>query len=165
MTASTRFSSRYYPYYGRLHGTRGDGWAAKTGKSLTDWLQVDFGRTALVCAVATQGDINGNEWVIDFSLSFSSNEASWVYSEDSHGNKKASLYLFILTLWWCGLAITRELKQRNSTEMINFSTKIMLLPLYTTRKPYWRTTKVDFIKVNFYYHVTLCNYLPHGSLH
>ena len=101
MTASTYFSSGYSPHYGRLHGTRGDGWGAKKSKDLTDWLQVDFGRTALVCAVATQGDINGNEWVIDFSLSFSSNGsgASWVYSKDSQGNKKAStpFYSLILT--------------------------------------------------------------------
>ena len=52
-----------------------------------------------MCAVATQGDINGNEWVIDFSLSFSSDGASWVYSKDSHGKRKASLYPSILTLW------------------------------------------------------------------
>lgn len=99
MTTSTWFSSGYYPYYGRLHGTRGDGWAAKIAKSLSDWLQVDFERTTLVCAVATQGDINGNDCGIDFSLSFSSDGVSWVYSKASHGNRKASLYLFILTLW------------------------------------------------------------------
>ena len=91
MTASSYFSSGYYPHFGRLHDTRGGGWAGKTAKNPLDWLQVDFGRTALVCAVATQGDTSGNEWVIAFSLSFSSDGASWVYSKDSHGKNKASL--------------------------------------------------------------------------
>lgn len=44
-----------------------------------------------MCAVATQGDTDGDEWVIDFSLSFSLDETSWEYSKDPDGNKKASL--------------------------------------------------------------------------
>lgn len=91
MTASSYYSKKYYPYYGRLHHTRGDGWSAKKSKNPSDWLQVDFGRTSLVCAVATQGDTDGDEWVIDFSLSFSLDETSWEYSKDPDGNKKASL--------------------------------------------------------------------------
>ena len=93
MTASSYFSSSYYPHFGRLHDIRGGGWAGRTSRDPSDWLQVDFGRIALVCAVATQGDTAGFEWVIDFSLSFSSDGASWMYSSDSQGNKMASLYL------------------------------------------------------------------------
>lgn len=92
MTAYSYYSSRFYPHYGRLHHTRGDGWSAKKSSNPLDWLQVDFGRTSLVCAVATQGDTDGDEWVIDFSLSFSLDGTSWEYSKDPHGNKKASLY-------------------------------------------------------------------------
>ncbi|XP_044166885.1 uncharacterized protein LOC114952391 isoform X3 [Acropora millepora] len=95
MTASSYYSSAYYPYFGRLHDIRGGGWAGRTPSNLSDWLQVDFGRIALVCAVATQGDTYGSEWVIDFSLSFSSDGASWMHSNDSQGNKMASLYLLI----------------------------------------------------------------------
>ena len=95
MTASSYYSSRYYPHFGRLHDVRGGGWAARASRNPSDWLQVDFGRIALVCAVATQGDTYGNEWVIAFSLSFSSDGVSWTYSNDSQGNKMASLYLLI----------------------------------------------------------------------
>ena len=95
MTASSYYSSSYYPYFGRLHDIRGGGWAGRTPSNPSDWLQVDFGRIALVCAVATQGDTYGSEWVIDFSLSFSSDGASWMHSNDSQGNKMASLYLLI----------------------------------------------------------------------
>lgn len=56
---------------------------------------VDFGRTVLVCAVATQGNVGGSLWVINFSLSFSSDGTSWIYSKDADGNKKASLSSFI----------------------------------------------------------------------
>lgn len=91
MTASSYFSSGFLPHYGRLHDTRGDGWSAKNSKNPSDWLKVDFGRTSLVCAVATQGDTDGDEWVIDFSLSFSLDGTSWEYAEDPDGNKKASL--------------------------------------------------------------------------
>ncbi|XP_067057395.1 uncharacterized protein [Acropora muricata] len=87
MTASSYYSSSYYPHFGRLHDIRGGGWAGSAPSNPSDWLQVDFGRIALVCAVATQGDTYGSEWVIDFSLSFSSDGASWVYSSDSQGNK------------------------------------------------------------------------------
>ncbi|XP_044168465.1 contactin-associated protein-like 2 [Acropora millepora] len=87
MTASSYYSSSYYPHFGRLHDIRGGGWAGKTSSNPSDWLQVNFGRIALVCAVATQGDKYLNEWVIDFSLSFSSDGASWMYSNDSQWNK------------------------------------------------------------------------------
>ncbi|XP_067035066.1 uncharacterized protein [Acropora muricata] len=87
MTASSYYSSAYYPYFGRLHDIRGRGWAGRTRSNLSDWLQVDFGRIALVCAVATQGNPSLNEWVIDFSLSFSSDGASWMHSSDLQGNK------------------------------------------------------------------------------
>ena len=93
MTASSYYSSSYYPHFGRLHDIRGGGWAGSVPSNPSDWLQVDFGRIALVCAVATQGDTYGSEWVIDFSLSFSSDGVSWFYSRDSQGNKMASLYL------------------------------------------------------------------------
>jgi len=99
MTASSYFSSSYYAHFGRLHDIRGLGWAGRTSRNPSDWLQVDFGRIALVCAVATQGNPSLNEWVIDFSLSFSSDGASWMYSNDSQGNKMASLYLLIFFCW------------------------------------------------------------------
>ena len=95
MTASSYYSSSYNPYFGRLHDIREGSWAGRTPSNPSDWLQVDFGRIALVCAVATQGDTFGSEWVIDFSLSFSSDGASWMHSSDSQGNKMASLYLLI----------------------------------------------------------------------
>jgi len=77
MTASSYHSAKFQPAYGRLNGKRGDGWCAGTSSGNDEWLQVDLGKLYTVCAVATQGDINGNEWVTEFKLSFSVDGESW----------------------------------------------------------------------------------------
>lgn len=89
MTASSFFDNddNYQPAYGRLHGTRGDGWCAaeKSGK---DWLQVDLGKEFELCAVSTQGDgtyDEYDEWVTDFKLSYSSDENTWTDYKDGKG--------------------------------------------------------------------------------
>lgn len=80
MTASSQYSSGYHPCYGGLHGNRGDGWCARRSSSTQDWLQVDLGKTTEICGVATQGDVDGDEWTTDFKLSYySSNGSGWTY--------------------------------------------------------------------------------------
>ena len=75
--------------YGRLNGTRRDGWCAKLNHD-EQRLQVDLGKVIEVCAVATQGDINGNKWVIDFKLAHSkSYEDGWSTYKDANGSEAA----------------------------------------------------------------------------
>ena len=86
MRASSAFGDSYQPSYARLHGDRGDGWCALDDDDTpSDWLQIDFGKTIEVCGVATQGDINGNEWVTEFELSFSSSGDSWETYKNING--------------------------------------------------------------------------------
>ncbi|XP_078361829.1 uncharacterized protein LOC144646163 isoform X3 [Oculina patagonica] len=85
MTASSQYGDGYQPAYGRLNGNRGDGWCAKESARNDDWLQVDLGTTFQVCAVASQGDRNGNEWVTDFKLSYSSDGNVWTPYKDANG--------------------------------------------------------------------------------
>ena len=88
MTASsytTTDYSSYRAYNGRLHDTRGDGWCSAVPDSVNDWLQIDFARIIQVCALATQGDVNGNEWVTDFKLSYSYDGNSWEAYKDVNG--------------------------------------------------------------------------------
>ena len=85
LTGSTQYGDYYQPAYGRLHGNRGDGWCAKEAARNDDWLQVDIGQEIQVCAVATQGDINGGEWVTDFKLSYSTDGSSWTTYKDENG--------------------------------------------------------------------------------
>ena len=85
MTASSQYNDGYQAAYGRLNGDRGDGWCAKEGGRNDDWLQVDLGTEILVCALATQGDRNGDEWVTDFKLSYSSDGNVWTPYQDADG--------------------------------------------------------------------------------
>ena len=89
MTASSQHDTGCCkPAYGRLNGDRGDGWCAKEKRNRKDdWLQVDLGTTIEVCAIATQGDINGNEWVTDFKLSYSSDAQNWTPYNDANGEE------------------------------------------------------------------------------
>ncbi|KAL9970473.1 hypothetical protein ACROYT_G022851 [Oculina patagonica] len=85
MTASTVYDSRYYPYYGRLNGSRGAGaWCPNTKFDRTDYLQVDMGAVSSVCAVATQGANGANEWTTSYKLRLSRNEVTWhTYKENN----------------------------------------------------------------------------------
>ncbi|XP_078346829.1 lactadherin-like [Oculina patagonica] len=85
MTASSQYGDGFQAAYGRLNGDRGDGWCAKEASRNDDWLQVDLGTTFRVCGVATQGDRNGNEWVTDFRLSYSSDGNVWTPYKGSNG--------------------------------------------------------------------------------
>ena len=87
LTASSKFGTGFQAAYGRLNGNRGDGWCAKEARRTDDWLQVDLGKTFRVCAVATQGDRNGNEWTTDFKLSYSSDGNTWITYKDSDGKE------------------------------------------------------------------------------
>ena len=77
LAASSQYSDSYKASYGRINGTRGDGWCSSVSNSTIDWLQVDLGETSPVSAVATQGDINGNAWTVSFKLYFSHDGESW----------------------------------------------------------------------------------------
>lgn len=77
ITATSEYSSSYKAYYGRLHGSRGDGWCSRVSNTNNEWLQIDFRKTIQICGVATQGDVNGDEWTTIFKLSFSTDGNSW----------------------------------------------------------------------------------------
>ncbi|XP_078357449.1 uncharacterized protein LOC144642352 isoform X2 [Oculina patagonica] len=85
MSASSQYADGYQAAYGRLNGDRGDGWCAQEAARNDDWLQVDLGKPTKVCALATQGDRNGNEWVKAFKLSYSSDGTTWSTYQDSSG--------------------------------------------------------------------------------
>ena len=85
MTASSQQSDLTKPSYGRLNGVRGNGWCAGTASSTHDWLQVDLGRTVKVCSLSAQGEVNGNRWVTDFKLRYSTDGISWRYYMNANG--------------------------------------------------------------------------------
>ncbi|XP_078351880.1 contactin-associated protein-like 5 [Oculina patagonica] len=107
ITASTARSSSHQPYYGRLNGDRGDGWCAKLDDNTPyDWLQIDFGKVIEVCGVATQGDINSNEWPIEFKLHFSSDGNNFKRYKDGNG---AKMNVWKLKVWKMARSLTSKL--------------------------------------------------------
>ena len=77
-TATSFYSSFYYPYYGRLHETRGNGgWCPLSPTDRTDYLQVDMGVVRSVCAVATQGELARDEWTTSYRLQLSADNVTW----------------------------------------------------------------------------------------
>ncbi|KAL9969150.1 hypothetical protein ACROYT_G021326 [Oculina patagonica] len=94
MTASSYYSARYKPGYGRLHYNRADGWCTSTPGKTGEWLQVDLGKLFLVCGVATQGDSIHDgvpEWVTDFKLAYSLDGRTWTTYKDANGNEVVKL--------------------------------------------------------------------------
>ena len=93
MTASTYYSSGFYPYFGRLNANRGAGaWEPKTRSDRTDYLQVDMGVVRSVCAVATQGRSGYNAWIPSYKLRLSTNGVTWNRYKENQV-EKVSKYL------------------------------------------------------------------------
>ena len=92
LTASSYYDVEFQPAYGRLNGNRGDGWCASEPSRTDDWLQVDLAKTFQVCAIATQGDTSGDEWITDLKLSYSSDGNTWTTYKDSNNTEVVRFY-------------------------------------------------------------------------
>ncbi|CAH3195802.1 unnamed protein product, partial [Porites evermanni] len=88
MTASSYYSSSYYPYYGRLNEARGSGgWCPRTRQGpRTDYLQVDLATIQSVCAVATQGT-KASEWTTSYVLRMSIDGIIWNPYKENNAEK------------------------------------------------------------------------------
>ena len=89
MTASSFYSSDYYPYYGRLHENRRSGaWCAKTSSVGTEYLQVDLGTVLDVCALATQGNQKEGQRTTTYKVHMSTDGINWnTYKEKKNIEK------------------------------------------------------------------------------
>ena len=64
---------------GRLNGK--ESWCASTSDT-TPYLQIDLQTIHIICAVATQGNPQADEWVETYNLQLSKDGASWInYTE------------------------------------------------------------------------------------
>ncbi|XP_048584003.1 receptor-type tyrosine-protein phosphatase T isoform X2 [Nematostella vectensis] len=85
-TASSEYDVRYKAPRGRLGGYLG--WAPKTTGG-GEWLQIDLGCVKFVCAVATQGNSEPNEYTTGYKLSFSVDNRGWA---EYHENGAAKTF-------------------------------------------------------------------------
>lgn len=89
MTASSYYSTGYYPYNARLNnGWGAGGWTPKTKRGpRTDWLQVDMAKVRSVCGVATQGITRYSEWTTSYVLRMSKDGITWNSYEENNTEK------------------------------------------------------------------------------
>ena len=62
-----------------------------------DWLQVDLGRTRVVCGVATQGKDGVRDWASFYFVKLSRDGKGW-YDYKENGTRKASCGCFIYSI-------------------------------------------------------------------
>ena len=79
------------PHYGRLHGSKGNGWCSYGDNNNGVWLQVDFGKILEVCGIATQGGTY-EYCVTDFKLNYSSDGNTWTSYNDENGTEMVRFY-------------------------------------------------------------------------
>jgi len=97
MTASSYYSSNYYPYYGRLNENRGNGaWCAKTTTDRTDYLQVDMGAVHYICAVVTQGIRSRSVWTTGYKVHLSTDGVTWKSYKENNVEKVTRIIYFSL---------------------------------------------------------------------
>ena len=97
ITASSSYLTKYGPPSARLR--RKVGGCAWLSASLSDpkksWLQVDFGKKAIVTGVATQGSCTASQWVKSYFIWYSDDAANWKYYKEEGAKKvRVSLDLF-----------------------------------------------------------------------
>ena len=76
------FSNGFEPSKGRLNG--GGAWRPSSNNSDDEYLQIDLGSVYFVCAVATQGNPNADEWTKTYKIETSLDNVNWdMYQENN----------------------------------------------------------------------------------
>ncbi|XP_022777767.1 protein sidekick-1-like, partial [Stylophora pistillata] len=82
-SASTYYDHRYIPSNGRLNGSI-MGWAPETTNNNADYLEIDLLFDYVICAVATQGAKNNDEWTTKYKIRLSLVDANFdIYQENN----------------------------------------------------------------------------------
>ena len=81
MTASSKKSANTPAKNGRLNYASGSSWCAGTSDT-NPYLQIDLQTLHIICAVSTQGNSQGDQWVRTYTLQLSTDGTTWTdYSE------------------------------------------------------------------------------------
>ena len=65
--SASSFRQRGEPYQGRLNYNMG-AWSPSNNNNADDYLEINLGDVFFICAVATQGHADGNEWTKSYKL-------------------------------------------------------------------------------------------------
>ena len=82
ITASSELNVNTPAKNGRLNYTAGSSWCASNSDS-NPYLQIDLQTLHIICAVSTQGNSQGDQWVEIYTLQSSSDGTTWTdYKKD-----------------------------------------------------------------------------------
>ena len=91
--ASSIYDNNYKSFNARLKKAGSScSWAPADKEEKDSWLQVDLEQLSIVKGIATQGtchDHDEDEWVMSYSVSYSSDDGDWTSYQES-GKEKAS---------------------------------------------------------------------------
>ncbi|CAH3166112.1 unnamed protein product, partial [Porites evermanni] len=82
LTASSELNASTPAKNGRLNFVAGSSWCASTGDS-SPHLQVDLQIPHIICAVSTQGNSQGSQWVTSYTLQSSTDGTTWTGYEEN----------------------------------------------------------------------------------
>ena len=82
LTASSELNANTPAKNGRLNFVAGSSWCASTSDS-SPYLQIDLQIPHIICAVSTQGNSQGSQWVESYTLQSSTDGTTWTdYKEN-----------------------------------------------------------------------------------
>ena len=91
LSASSKANNERGPSAGRLNGDN-RGWSPETNTNHADYLQIDLQYDYVICAVATQGSFNNNQWITKYKIKLSLDGVTFnTYKENN--TEKVSLIL------------------------------------------------------------------------
>ena len=91
LNASTRAKN------GRLNYNGGSSWCAATNDS-KPYLQIEFERLYIICAVSTQGNSQGDQWVKTFTLQTSKDGTTWTDYQEAGRPKVRYHHNFVIAI-------------------------------------------------------------------
>ena len=82
LTASSELNASTPAKNGRLNFVVGSSWCASTSDS-SPYLQIDLRIPHIICAVSTQGNSQGSQWVTSYTLQSSTDGTTWTGYEEN----------------------------------------------------------------------------------
>ena len=86
ITASSELNTNTSAKNGRLNYTAGSSWCSSTNDN-NPYLQIDLLTLHIICAVATQGNSQADDWVKTYTLQSSRDGITWTYYDDGDSVK------------------------------------------------------------------------------
>ena len=82
LKASSELNANTPAKNGRLKFVAGSSWCASTSDS-SPYLQIDLRIPHIICAVSTQGNSQGSQWVKSYTLQSSTDGTTWTGYEEN----------------------------------------------------------------------------------